>query len=210
MPRGLLGGVSGIIREKRRRGGMKTHYITQQAKGLKGRPGVQVNLGGSHVECPKDAHRELVKGEGVMKVREKAHVHIKEGGTGSRPPQTHTLSGFARQNTKVLRMTARLQDQVLSQKLGNRRLGLIDGRDLNYLRIYPAKIHKGDGYRGRVRPVNSSSRIIPPHNLNLGWHLGHPDDKDSVVDEEEDEVEEEEEEEDCPRGREGRPRGEEG
>ena len=47
---------------------MKAHNITQQAKGLKGRLGVLMNLGGSHIERPKEALRELVKGKRHMEV----------------------------------------------------------------------------------------------------------------------------------------------
>jgi len=46
----------------------QAHYVTQQAKGLKGRLGVLMNLGGSHIERPKDAHRELIKGKRHMEV----------------------------------------------------------------------------------------------------------------------------------------------
>jgi len=84
------------------------HDVTQQAKGLKGRPGVWMNLGGGNVECSKDAHHEFVKWERDMKVREKTRVHVEEGGTGTRSPQTHTLGGLTRQNAKVARMPARL------------------------------------------------------------------------------------------------------
>ena len=137
---------------------MKKHNITQQAKGLKGRPSVWVDLGGSHVERPKDAHHELV-----------------EGGTGTRSPQTHTFGEFTRKNAKVVRMPARLQNRVLVQKLGHFSLGLIGGRDLNHLRVHPAEVHQRNGRRGRVRPVNSIGRIVPPYDLYLGWRLGHPD-----------------------------------
>ena len=51
--------------------GMDTHYITQQAKGLEGCLGVWMNLGGSHIERPKDANCEFIKWEGDMKVPEK-------------------------------------------------------------------------------------------------------------------------------------------
>jgi len=68
---------------------MKTHYVTQQAKGLKGRLGVRMSLGESHVERPKDTHRELAKRERHVKVRKKACIHIKEGGTSARSPHTH-------------------------------------------------------------------------------------------------------------------------
>jgi len=95
MPSSLFCGVRSIIRKKARGGGVKTHNVTQQAKGLEGRPGVWVNLGGSHIECLKDAHCKLIEGEGDMKVREKTGVHVKEGGTGSRSPQAHTLGGLA-------------------------------------------------------------------------------------------------------------------
>jgi len=45
---------------------MKAHNFAQQAKGLEGRPGVWMNLGGSHVERPKDTHCEFVKWERDM------------------------------------------------------------------------------------------------------------------------------------------------
>jgi len=104
MPSGLFGRVKGIIREKARGGGVKTHYVIQQAKGLKGRPGVWVNQGGSHIEHLRDAHCKLLKGEGDMEVRKKIGVHIKERGANSRPPQANTLGGSTRQNTKVMRV----------------------------------------------------------------------------------------------------------
>jgi len=60
---------------------MEAHHVTQQAKGLKGRPGVRMNLGGRHVERPKNAHRERVKRQRHVEVRKKASIHIKERGT---------------------------------------------------------------------------------------------------------------------------------
>jgi len=68
MPRGLLRRVRGIIGKKKTGGGVKTHNVTQQAKGLKGRPGIWINLGGSHIERLKNAHCKLVDGEGDIKV----------------------------------------------------------------------------------------------------------------------------------------------
>ena len=96
---------------------------------------------------------------------------------------------------------------MLGQKLGHNNLGLIGGQDLNHLRVHPAKVHQRNGRRGRVRPVSSIGRIVPSYDLYLGGASATPTDKESVVDEEEDEEEEEKE---CPRGREGRPREEEG
>ena len=63
VPRHRLDGVRSIITKKGRGKGVKTHDIIQQAKGLEGRPGILVNLGGSHVEFPKDTRCEPIKGE---------------------------------------------------------------------------------------------------------------------------------------------------
>jgi len=66
VPRNRLGGVRGIIRKKRKGRRVKTHDVTQQAKGLDGCPGIWMNLGGSHVERPEDVHYELIKGKRDM------------------------------------------------------------------------------------------------------------------------------------------------
>ena len=61
-----MGGVRDIIRKKRGGSGMKVHNIAQQAKGLEGRLGIWMDLGGSHVERLKDAHGEFIKRKGDM------------------------------------------------------------------------------------------------------------------------------------------------
>jgi len=87
---------------------METHHITQQAKGLKGRPGVRMNLGGRYVERTKDAHRERVERQRHVKIRKKTSIHIKEGGTGTRSPHTYPLGRPTRHDVKIIGMTARL------------------------------------------------------------------------------------------------------
>ena len=79
---------------------MKTHDVTQQAKGLKGRPGVWMDLGGSHIERPKDTHCKFVKRERYMQVCKKTSVHIEKKGIDTCPPQTYALGRPARYNTK--------------------------------------------------------------------------------------------------------------
>jgi len=77
---------------------------------------------------------------------------------------------------------------MLEQKLGHNILGVIAERYLNHPRIYPAKILNRDDHRRRTRPIrkrgdhwkgvqpiHGDGRIIPPHDLYLGWNLGHPD-----------------------------------
>jgi len=78
MPSSLFGRMRSIVRKKARKGGVKAYNVAQQAKGLKRRPGIWVNLGGSHIERLKNAHCELIKWKGDLEVREKAGVHIKE------------------------------------------------------------------------------------------------------------------------------------
>jgi len=87
---------------------VKAHNVTQQAKGLKGRPGIRVNLGGSHVERPKDVHRKLVKRKRDIKVCEKTSVHVKKSGADTRSPHTHALGRPTRQDIKVARILFRL------------------------------------------------------------------------------------------------------
>jgi len=71
---------------------METHHVTQQAKGLKGRPGFRMNLGGSYVERPKDTHRERVEGQRHVKLRKKnKYTYKKRGGPVPGRP-IHTLS----------------------------------------------------------------------------------------------------------------------
>jgi len=145
MPSSLFGRVRSIVRKKARRGGVKVYNVAQQVKGLKGRPGIRVNLGGSHIERLKDAHCELIKWEGNMEVREKAGVHIKEWGVGSRPPQGNTLGRPAGQNAKVARVLIHLQNRVFGQKFGHRRHDPVVGRDLDNLRVHPTKVHERNG-----------------------------------------------------------------
>ena len=87
---------------------MKTHYVAQQAEGLKGRPGVRMNLGGRHVERSKNAHRKHVKWQRHVKVRKETGIHIKERGTVARSPHAHSLGWPTRLNVEVIRAAARL------------------------------------------------------------------------------------------------------
>ena len=103
-----MGGVRLIIRKETRGGGMKAHNITQQAKGLKRRPGIRVNLGRSHVKRPKDAHRKLIERERNIKVFEKTGIHIKKWGTNTWPPHTHAFGHPTRQDVEVTRVLFRL------------------------------------------------------------------------------------------------------
>ena len=195
-------GVRTIITKKRRGGGAKPHGVTQQAERLKGRPRIWMNLGGCHVERPKDAHCELIEGEGHMKIRKKASIHVKKGRTDTSLVHTYPFGRTARQDPKVVHIPrivgvlARFQHRLLGQKLSHRLLGIIRGRELNNSGIHPTKIHERNGSRrrtrlvdndgrrrirsvnnvsrGRIRPVNSVNRIIHPHHLYHGWCLGHP------------------------------------
>ena len=87
---------------------MEAHHVTQQAKGLKGCPGVRMNLGGRHVERPKHAHCERVKKQRHAQVRKIAGIHIKERGTVARSPHAYSLSRPARHNVEITEQAARL------------------------------------------------------------------------------------------------------
>jgi len=64
MPDNRFDQVGGIIAQKGARSGGQTIDITYQTKGLKRRRGIQVELGRSHIERLKDAHREIIKRKG--------------------------------------------------------------------------------------------------------------------------------------------------
>jgi len=54
--------------QKGRRSGTKTKHVTHEPKGLEGGPCVWVELRRGNVERLKDTHREVIKGQGDMKV----------------------------------------------------------------------------------------------------------------------------------------------
>jgi len=141
MLRSLLGRVRGVVTKKTRGRRMKAHYVAQQAEGLKGRPGIWMNLGRRHVERSKNAHRKRVKRQRHVEVRKETSVHIKERGTVSRSPHTHSLSWPTRHNIEITRVVARLQNWVLNKEIGHALRSTICGRFLNHVRIHPAKIH---------------------------------------------------------------------
>jgi len=113
-----------------------------------------MHLCGCHVERLKDAHCELIEREGHMKIRKKASVHIKKGRTGIGPVHTHPLGQTTRQDPKVVwiprivGVLARFQHRVLGQKLDQKLLGIIRGRELNNTRIHPTKVREWNGRRG--------------------------------------------------------------
>ena len=67
-----------------------------------------MNLGGRHVERPKNAHHERVKRQGHVEVRKEASIHIKERGTVARSPHAHSLGWPTRHNVEIIRAAARL------------------------------------------------------------------------------------------------------
>jgi len=66
---------------------------THHAKSLHGRPRVSVQLGRSHIKCPKDTDRERIKRKGHMEVRKKIAIHEKKGVRWMTAPYTRDPPG---------------------------------------------------------------------------------------------------------------------
>ena len=54
---------------------MKTKHVTHEPKGLEGGTCVGMELRMGNVECLKDTHGEVIKGQGDMEVRKKTRIY---------------------------------------------------------------------------------------------------------------------------------------